>query len=96
MVLEAFEGASRGNVEERIELLARAVQQLAYQYEGALQTILRLSLERRLGAPKSRRPLFRERGAECAESLGLKPHWNPCANGWGIRSFKDWSRHLRW
>ncbi len=52
MVLEAFEGAPSGDVEERIELLARTVQRLAYQYEGALQTILRLSLDRRLGADK--------------------------------------------
>lgn len=51
MVLESFEGAP-GDAEQRVELLARAVQRLAYQYEGALQTILKLSLERRLGAEK--------------------------------------------
>src|ERR1700730_2851563 len=52
VVLEAFEGAVPGDAEQRIELLTREVQKLAYQYEGVLQTILRLSLERRLGAEK--------------------------------------------
>jgi AcrR family transcriptional regulator len=52
VVLEAFEGALPGDAELRIELLTREVQRLAYQYEGVLQTILRLSLERRLGAER--------------------------------------------